>query len=181
VVVAAYDMLTQPRLAITLRLLRSRAPIAQAGRTALVDYAPMTMAVAGLLLGRVLPAPALVSHLVVVLATVLAVSGAVLLGAAWPRATFRARADVALIARAIALHLGFVPALLLAASLGGIAVPAGAWILALGPLPVSILSFARLYGYSTRLAAWALAASMALAVALLPLAVWLAQHGTARP
>jgi hypothetical protein len=181
VVVAAYDMLTQPRLAITLRLLRSRAPIAQAGHTALVDYAPMTMAVAGLLLGRVVPAPALVSHLVVVLATVLAVSGAVLLGAAWPRATFRVRADVALIGRAIALHLGFVPALLLAASLGGIAVPAGAWILALGPLPVSILSFARLYGYSTRLAAWALAASMALAVALLPLAVWLAQHGTARP
>ena len=41
VVLAAYDMLTLPRIAIGVRLLRRHAPIPQAPRTALTDYAPM--------------------------------------------------------------------------------------------------------------------------------------------
>jgi hypothetical protein len=177
VVLAAYDMLTQPRMAITLRLMRSRAPIPQPGGTAFVDYAPMAMAVAGLLVGRFLPVPAGVPQLVVVLATVLSVVAAVVVGVAWPSQARPARPQLALAARAIALHLALVPGVLLAASLGGLQVPAGAWILALGPLPVSLLSFARLYGYSARLAVCALAGSVALALALLPLAVWLGEHG----
>ncbi|MEY2533543.1 MAG: hypothetical protein QOF29_1453, partial [bacterium] len=43
-------------------------------------------------------------------------------------------------------------------------------------VPLSMLAFARLYGYSSRLAACALSVSMAIAVALLPLAVWLAHR-----
>jgi hypothetical protein len=39
-----------------------------------------------------------------------------------------------------------------------------------------MLSFARLYGYSSRLAAFALAASIAIATGLLPVAVWLSQR-----
>jgi hypothetical protein len=179
VVLAAYDMLTQPRLAVALRLMRSRAPIPQAARTALVDYAPAGMAVAGLLAARLVPVPDVVPRLVVVFATVLSASGAILLGVAWPREPWRARPHFSLIARALALHLALVPAVLLAASLGGLHVPAAAWILALGPLPVSSLSFARLYGYSARVAACALAASVATAVALLPLALWLGRHALA--
>ena len=176
VVVAAYDMLTQPRLAITQRLMRARAPIAQRGRTALADYAPMTLATAGLLLGRVVPAPAVVPQVVVLLATALAVLGAVLLGVAWPERAWQARPKFGLLGRTLALHLAFVPAVLVGATLAGVHVPAGAWILALGPLPVSTLSFARLYGYSARLAACGVAVSLGIAVALLPLAVWLARH-----
>jgi hypothetical protein len=176
VVMAAYDMLTQPRLAIAVRLMRSRAPISQPSGTALVDYAPMCAAVAGLLFGRLVPVPPAVPEAVVVLATVLAAVGATLLGIAWPRPPLRARLRAGLIARAMALHLAFVPAILLAATLAGVHVPAGAWLLAFGPLPLSLLSFARLYGYSTRLAACAFGASMVVAVALLPLAIWLGHH-----
>jgi hypothetical protein len=52
VVLAAYDMLTQPRIALGVRLLRRRAPIPQRAKTALTDYAPMAGAVAGVVLGR---------------------------------------------------------------------------------------------------------------------------------
>jgi hypothetical protein len=48
--------------------------------------------------------------------------------------------------------------------------PGAAWILAFGPLPVSIVAFARLYGYSTRTAATGLALSIVAALALLPVA-----------
>jgi hypothetical protein len=64
-----------------------------------------------------------------------------------------------------------VPSVLAAATLLGLGLPGAAWILALGPLPVSVVSFARLYGYSTRTAATGLALSVAAALALLPVAV----------
>jgi hypothetical protein len=51
VLLVAYDMLTQPRIALVVRLLRMRAPIAQRSRTALADYAPTLGAVSGLLPG----------------------------------------------------------------------------------------------------------------------------------
>ena len=41
VVLAAYDMLTMPRIALGVRLMRRRAPVPQTPRTALTDYAPM--------------------------------------------------------------------------------------------------------------------------------------------
>jgi hypothetical protein len=66
---------------------------------------------------------------------------------------------------------------LLAAALAGVPVPDAAWVLALGPLPVASLSFARVYGYSSRVAACGLAVSLPLAAALLPLAAWLGHHG----
>jgi hypothetical protein len=177
VVLATYDMLTFPRVAPGIRALRARAPAPQRARTALVDYAPSAAAMAGLAVGRWLPAPPVVPQLVVALATALAAVGAVLLGAAWPRG--RGWLDArqrALVARILAVHLTFLPVLLLAAAVAGLAVPDAAWILALGPVPVSTLLFARLYGYSQRLAACALAISMAVAVALLPLAAWAAER-----
>src|SRR4051794_41914272 len=56
VVLAAYDMLTQPRIAVGVRLLRRRAPIPQRAKTALTDYAPMAGAVGGVVLGGVVGA-----------------------------------------------------------------------------------------------------------------------------
>jgi predicted permease len=172
VVLAAYDMLTQPRLALGLRLMRARAPVPQERRTALVDYSPMIAATVGVLLARVDPAPTAMAHVVAVLATVLAVVGGVLLGVAWPRETVPRPAERRLVARVLAAHLTIVPGLLLAATLAGLDVPVGAWVLALGPLPVSSLSLARLYGYSPRLAAAGLAVSLVIAVALLPFVAW---------
>jgi hypothetical protein len=176
VVIATYDMLTQPRIAAGVRFLRARAPIAQAARTGLVDYAPTALAVAGLAFGRLQPAPGLVPETVVVLGTVLAVVGAMLLGLGWPQAGWLRTPDRGLVARLLAVHLTLVPGLLIGAALAGVDVPAGAWVLALGPLPLSMLSFARLYGYSSRLAAFALATSIAIATGLLPVAVWLSHR-----
>lgn len=171
VVLAAYDMLTMPRIALGVRLMRGRAPVAQSRRTALADYAPMAGAVVGLLLARVVPAPDVVPDLVAGLGLFLSITGAVLLGIAWPHGRWTGRAELRGTARTLALHLTFVPAVLGAASLAGLAIPPGLWVLVLGPLPISSLSFARIYGYSDRQAATAIAVSVIAAVALLPLAL----------
>ena len=64
-----------------------------------------------------------------------------------------------------------MPAVLGVAALAGLAIPAGLWVLVLGPFPISTLSFARVYGYSDRQAATGLAVSVIVALALLPLAL----------
>ncbi len=177
--VEANELLFQPRLAAGLRLLRGRAPRRQSPRTALADYSPMAAAAAGLALSLVAPAPGGVAGAVVALTTVMAAVGAVMLGLAWPRGGWLRAGEARLVARVLALHLTVVPALLLAVSAAGVAVPAGAWILALSPFPVASLSYARLYGYSTRLAACGLAISVPLAAALVPVAAWLAANAPA--
>jgi predicted permease len=171
VVLVAYDMLTMPRIALGVRLMRGGAPIPQTSRTALTDYAPMVGAVAGLLLGRVVPAPEVVPDLVAGLGLFLSITGAVLVGVAWPHGRWTGRAELRGAARTLALHLSFVPAVLGVAALAGLAIPPGLWVLAIGPLPISTLSFARIYGYSDRHAATGLAVSVVVAVALLPLAL----------
>ena len=115
-------------------------------------------------------APPAIATAVTVLGIAMSMLGAVLLGVAWPREWF-GRCATRLSLRGLALHLTFVPASLALATLVGLDLPAAAWILALGPLPVSIVSFARLYGYSTRTAATGLALSIASALALLPVAI----------
>ena len=177
VVLAAYDMLTMPRIALGVRLMRGREPVPQTPRTALTDYAPMLGAVSGLLLARVVPAPDVVPELVAGLGLFLSVTGAMLLGVAWPRGRWAGRAELRGTARTLALHFSFVPAVLGAGALAGLHVPPGVWFLVLGPLPISTLSFARVYGYSDRQAATGLAVSIAAAVALLPLALALARAG----
>ena len=173
VVLAAYDMLTMPRIALGVRLLRRRAPIPQRPRTALTDYAPMAGAVAGVLLGRFVEAPEAIPGVVSVFGTVLAASSAALLGLAWPGGRWLRRPELGLAAKALALHLTFVPGVLLVASLAGLAIPPVLWVLVLGPFPMATLSFSRLYGFSARQAASGLALSTLVAVALLPLALTL--------
>jgi predicted permease len=170
VFIVAYDMLTQGRIALGVKLLRTKAPIEQSTRSAFADYAPTAAAVAGLLFGRIVEAPAFVATVVTVLGLAVALMSAVLLGVAWPREWYgRCATRVSL--RGLALHLSFVPAALGVATLLGLDLPGVAWIMALGPLPISLVAFARLYGYSTRTAATGLALSFASALALLPLAV----------
>ena len=173
VFLVAYDMLTQPRVAVALRLLRTRAPLPQSARTAVTDYAPAAGAVLGLLLGHIAPAPEALATVVAALGIAMAVLGALLLGVAWP-SRWAGRAEVGLCVRALALHVTVVPAVLLAATAAGMQLPAAVWFLALGPLPTSLVSFAKLYGYSSRVAATALALSVAWAAALLPVAAILA-------
>jgi hypothetical protein len=103
--------------------------------------------------------------------TVLGASGAILLGVAWPRGRWLEGSGARVALRVLALHLTFVPAVIGAAALLGLAVPPALWILVLGPFPMATLSFARLYGYSAAQAATGLAISMGVAVALLPLAI----------
>ena len=170
VFVVAYDMLTQGRIALGVKLLRMRAPVEQSGRSALADYAPTAGAVSGLLLGRAVEAPAAIATVVTVLGTAMALVGSVLLGVAWPR-EWIGRVEARLALRGLALHVTLVPSLLGAATLLGMQLPGAAWILALGPLPTSVVAFAKLYGYSTRTAASGLALSVALAIALLPVAL----------
>ena len=170
VFIVAYDMLTQARIALGVKLLRSRAPIEQSPRSALADYAPTAGAVTGVLIGRLVTAPEEVATVVTGLGIAMALVGSMLLGVAWPREWF-GRCAARLSLRGLALHLTFVPSVLAVSTLVGLDLPGAAWILALGPLPVSIVSFARLYGYSTRTAATGLALSVVSALALLPVAV----------
>ena len=173
VFLVAYDMLTQPRVAIALKLMRSRAPLPQSTRTAITDYAPAAGAVAGLLLGRAVPAPDVVPTVVAALGIAMAVVGALLLGVAWP-SRWIGRAEVGLCIRGLALHVTVVPAILVAVTLAGMQLPGSVWFLALGPLPTSLVSFAQLYGYSSRVAATGMALSLAWAAALVPVATALA-------
>jgi predicted permease len=170
VFLVVYDMLTQARIALGVRLLRRRAPLAQSPRTALADYAPTASAIAGVAFGQFVTAPAEIASVVTVLGIVMAVVGALLLGVAWPR-EWIGRASASTAVRGLALHFTVVPALLALATLMGLSLPGAVWIFALGPVPISLVSFARLYGYSTRAAATALALSLVIAVALLPFAV----------
>ena len=169
VFIVAFDMLTQPRIALGVKLMRGRAPIEQSPRSALADYAPTAGAVGGLLFGLVVAAPPVAATAVTVLGIAMALVAALLLGVAWPREWVNG-CSTRMSLRGLALHLTFVPAVLVVATLLGLDLPGAAWILAFGPLPVSIVAFARLYGYSTRVAATGLALSCVAALALLPLA-----------
>ena len=82
--------------------------------------------------------------------------------------------QVAIALRGLALHWTLVAAVLAVATLAGVDLPGAVWILALGPIPLSVVSFARLYGYSPRTAATGLALSVAGAIALLPISLTLA-------
>src|SRR4051794_14051923 len=164
VFVIAYDMLTQARIAAGVKYLRRQAPKSQSRRTALADYAPTIGAVAGLLTGLVLPAPDVVATFVAGLGIAMAVVAAMLLGVAWPR-RWIGRPQVALTLRGLALHLTVVPSVLAVATLAGVGLPGAVWLLAFGPIPLSIVSFAQLYGYSPRTAATGLALSIAAAIA----------------
>jgi hypothetical protein len=174
VFIVAYDMLTQPRIAAGIRLLRRHARLPQARSTALADYAPTIGAFAGLALGRLVPAPDAIATVVAGLAIVMSAVGALLLGVAWPK-RWIGRPQVAFSVRGLALHLTLVPAVLAVATLAGVDLPGATWLLALGPIPLSVVSFAQLYGYSPRTAATGLVLSLAAATALLPIALTLAR------
>jgi len=166
----AYDMLTQPRIALAVKLMRSRAPVEQSKRSALADYAPTAGALSGFLLGLVVAPPGGIATVVALLGVALGAFGSLLLGVAWPREWVgRAAARVSL--RGLGLHLSFVPSVLALVTLAGFALPDAAWLLAFSPLPVSLVAFARLYGYSTRTAATGFALSIVLAILLLPAAL----------
>lgn len=174
VFVIAYDMLTQARIAAGVRYMRANAPKSQSARTALADYAPTIGAMTGLAVGLVLPAPDFVDSVVAGLGIAMALVGFLLLGVSWPRNRWTGAPQVAMTVRALALHLTLVPALLGLATLAGVDLPGAVWILAFGPVPTSVVSFAQVYGYSPRTAATGLALSIALAIALLPLSLVLA-------
>jgi predicted permease len=173
VFLVAYDMLTQPRIAVAIRLLRLKAPISQQSRTALADYAPTIGAISGLILGRFVPAQDVIATVVAALGIAMALIGALLLGVAWPK-KFLGRTQTGLALRGLALHFTLVPALLAVATIAGIDLPGAVWILALGPIPTSVVGFAQVYGYSARTAATGLAFSIAAALALAPMALVLA-------
>jgi hypothetical protein len=174
VFVIAYDMLTQARIALGVRHMRANAPCAQSARTALADYAPTICAMSGLALGLVVPAPDFVDGIVAGLGIAMAVFGFLLLGVSWPRKRWTGKPQVAMTLKALALHLTLVPAVLGLAVLAGVDLPGAVWLLALGPIPTSVVSFAQVYGYSPRTAATGLSLSIAAALLLLPLSLTLA-------
>jgi predicted permease len=173
VFVIAFDMLTQARIAVGVKYLRRHAPKTQSARTALADYAPSLGAVTGLAVGIVLPAPDVVDTLVAGLGVVMAGFGFLLLGVSWPR-RWIGRPQIAMTLRALSLHLTIVPSLLGLATLAGVELPGAVWLLAFGPIPTSVVSFAQVYGYSPKTAATGLAISITCAIVLLPLSLTLA-------
>src|SRR4051794_27134474 len=174
VFVIAYDMLTQARIAVGVRHMRSNAPKSQSARTALADYAPTICAMSGLALGLVLPAPDVIDSVVAGLGIVMAIGAFLLLGVSWPRHRWTGAPQVAMTVRALALHYTVVPAILGLAVFAGVDLPGAAWLLAFGPVPTSVVSFSQIYGFSPRTAATGLAMSIGCAIALLPLSLMLA-------
>src|SRR4051812_32885955 len=139
VFVIAYDMLTQARIAAGVKYLRGRALKTQSPRTALADYAPTIGAMAGVGLGVGVPGPDFVATVVAALGIVMSGVGAVLLGVAWPK-RWIGRPQVAMAMRGLAVHLTVVPSVLLLATLAGVSLPGVVWLLALGPIPMSVVS-----------------------------------------
>ena len=93
---------------------------------AAVDFSGLSKdagAVAGVVLGRFVEAPSSLPDVVTIAGTVLAASSAALLGLAWPGGRWLRRPELGLAGKALALHLTFVPGVLLAASLAGLAIP----------------------------------------------------------
>ena len=125
VFIVAYDMLTQPRIALGVKLLRTRAPVEQSRSSALADYAPAAAAVAGLLFGLLVHAPPVVASIVTGLGIAMSLVAALLLGVAWPR-EWIGRCSAKLSLRGLALHLTFVPAVLGVATLLGLDLPGAA-------------------------------------------------------
>jgi hypothetical protein len=117
VFVAAYDMLTQPRIALGSEAAQN--PIEQSKRSALADYAPTAGAVAGVLLGRAIEAPPTLATIVTALGIAMSILGAILLGAAWPREWYgRCATQISL--RGLALSIASALALLpVAVAVGG--------------------------------------------------------------
>jgi predicted permease len=173
VFVIAFDMLTQARIAVGVKYLRRRAPRSQSARTALADYAPSIGAVAGLAVGGVITAPAVVDTLVAALGIVMAGVGFLLLGVSWPK-RWIGRPQILMTLRGLSLHYTIVPSILGLATLAGVDLPGAVWLLAFGPIPTSVVSFAQVYGYSPKTAATGLAISIACAIVLLPLSLTLA-------
>jgi predicted permease len=173
VFVIAFDMLTQARIAVGVKYLRRRAPRSQSARTALADYAPSIGAVAGLAVGGVITAPDVVDTLVAGLGIVMAGVGFLLLGVSWPK-RWIGRPQILMTLRGLSLHYTIVPSILGLATLAGVDLPGAVWLLAFGPIPTSVVSFAQVYGYSPKTAATGLAISIACAIVLLPLSLTLA-------
>jgi predicted permease len=173
VFVIAYDMLTQARIAVGVKYLRRHAPKSQSARTAVADYAPSIGAVTGLVAGQIFAAPDVVDTLVAGLGILMAGVGFMLLGVSWPK-RWIGRPQIAMTLRGLSLHYTIVPSLLGLATLAGVDLPGAVWLLAFGPIPTSVVSFAQVYGYSPKTAATGLAISIAVAVALLPLSLTLA-------
>ena len=135
VFVIAYDMLTQARIALGVRYLRRQAPKSQSRGTALADYAPTYGALAGLLVGLVLPAPDIVDTFVAGLGIVMAGVGA-LLSASPGRIAGSGRRRSRSPCKGSRCTGRSSPAVLAVATLAGVDLPGAVWILALGPIPL---------------------------------------------
>ena len=175
VFLVAYDMLTQPRIALAIRFLRRAgadrpAEPHRAGRLRADDRRHLRPGAGPLRR----PPPSSSPPCVAALGIAMALRRRAAARRRLAEEVRRPRADRPRVARlGAALHLG-AGAPGCSPLLAGIDLPGAVWILALGPIPTSVVGFAQVYGYSARTAASGLAFSIAAALALAPLALVLA-------
>ena len=171
--IIAYDMLTQARIALGVRFLRRHAPKSQSRGTALADYAPTSAPCrprcSASCCRRRIASRRSSPRSAIAMAAVGACCSA-----SPGRSAGSARRRWRRAARASRCTSTLVPAVLALATLAGVELPGAVWLLALGPIPTSVVSFAQLYGYSPRTAATGLVLSLAVAIALLPIALTIA-------
>jgi predicted permease len=165
--VAVFDQMSFPRGLLLTSRLRRFAPTRQSGRTALVDYAPATALVTGLILQALLGRPDALAAWLPRVGLVAAALNMVLIGAAMPRARPTAvHARHALTGAAFRFLPGVLALTVL--QLVGVHVPAAAWVLALAPSYYSMLTLSRLYGYDAREAIATAGVTTLLAATALP-------------
>ena len=154
VFVIAYDMLTQARIALGVRYLRAaRAEVAVARDRARRLRADLRRARPASLLGLVLPAPDFVDTFVAGARDRDGRRSARCWSASPGRSAGSARRRSRSRCAGSRCTGRSSPAVLAVGDLAGVDLPGAVWILALGPIPTSVVSFAQLYGYSPRTAA----------------------------
>jgi hypothetical protein len=171
--VVLFDQGTAPVRGSTMTwLLRKGAPSPQKPVTRLSDYAPQAAMIAGGLARLVGRAPGWTGSILPVLALVVSVGGFLLLARAWPARLRRPPRQAQILA---VLRFTVAPLLLVIAAVAGFHPPAGAWVLAIGCSWFSFLSYSRMYGYRTEIAAGTIMLNMAASILLLPV-LWLIVH-----
>jgi predicted permease len=165
--VAVFDQMSFPRGLLLTSRLRRFAPVRQATRTALADYAPASALVAGLALHAGFGRPDALAEWLPRAGLVTALVNMVLIGASFPRARpTEVHARQALLGAVFRFVPGVAALTLL--QLAGVHPPAAAWLLAFAPSYYSMLPLSRLYGYDAREAIATAATTTLLAALALP-------------
>ncbi len=169
--IAAYDIIAWPRAYLLVFFGRRFSPQPQTKKSGIFDYAPKVGLIGGLLFRFLLGhPPALFSNALVWISIVGGAVSFAFMAAGLPR-HLEKLSPLYILPVTVFLRFGIIPPFLLLLGLQ-IEIPPAAWLLTFSPCLVGIITQAKLYGYSTSQAVWALLITAAGALVALPFFWW---------